>query len=61
LFSAAEKAFAISAKPTVESHPELRVGDRVRFRIGFDKLGVEQLAVQVKPTTITSPKARESK
>ena len=46
---------------TAETHDELEVGQRVRFTIGFDKLGIEQLAVQVKPTTITSPKARNSK
>jgi hypothetical protein len=34
---------------TIESHPELKVGDRVRFRMGFDKLGIEQLAIGVEP------------
>jgi hypothetical protein len=41
---------------TVASHPEL-IGERVRYRIGFDARGIEQLAISIEPSPSRKPRS----
>jgi hypothetical protein len=34
---------------TNERHPELKIGERVRYRLGFDKLGIAAMTIDVTP------------
>jgi hypothetical protein len=40
---------------TTEEHMELTIGDRVHYRMGFDRLGIEAQAVGIEPIEPVAP------